>query len=97
LILKNYKINIDSFKIFILLIIAIIIPLFGEFVSNNNTSNYAQIIAGSDNYILFASVFYIAATYFNKYEDPDIFFKIIILNLNLLVLNSIIALISTTG
>lgn len=96
-ILNNYKININSFIIFILLIIASIIPLIGEFISNNNTSNYAQIIAGSDNYILFASVFFISATYFNKNKDPDLFFQIVILNLNLLVLNTIIALISTTG
>lgn len=56
------------------MILSLLIPILAE-LSNKDVTNYAQLFAGIDNYLLFAMVYYIASIYIKKYKKFD-FLKI---------------------
>lgn len=88
-ILNNCILNKLSFKIFLLLILAAFIPLFPEFAFSANNSA-SQILAGMDNYIIFAITFYVASSFFNK-SNNTVFFDVSIFYITLLCINSLIS------
>lgn len=95
-IVKNYSLNIKSSKVFTIIILSLLIPIFAE-LFNKNITNYKQLFAGIDNYLLFAAVYYIASIYIKKYKKFDFLKNLIIFNLNILGINSIIALLQAAG
>lgn len=95
-IAKNNSLNIKSSKVFSIMILSLLIPILAE-LSNKDVTNYAQLFAGIDNYLLFAMVYYIASIYIKKYKKFDFLKNLILLNLNILSINSIIALLQSAG
>jgi hypothetical protein len=91
----NYKICSKSFNVFMLLVTCSFLPLIGEFAVIDN-HNISQILSGLDNYLLFATTFYISSVFFNYNKNYEVN-EIMLYYCYLICFNSVIALVSISG